>query len=162
MAKKTSKFVCGSCGYEVAKWMGKCPGCHDWNTMVEERTITKPAAGKRSSFAHSKLPTNHAPVALKEVVIQDEARVVTSFNEFNRVLGSGVVPGSLVLIGGDPGIGKSTLLLQVSSQLAENGHVVLYISGEESVRQTKLRADRLGAISENNTPPCNSRKRTNP
>ena len=125
MAKSKTKFICHSCGYESAKWMGKCPGCGAWNTMVEE-TIKKAPANRRAAFS----------------------RVQTKLEEFNRVLGGGVVKGSLVLIGGDPGIGKSTLLLQVSAQLADTAGSVLYISGEESVKQTKLRADRLGINSQ--------------
>ncbi|HEY4551730.1 MAG TPA: DNA repair protein RadA [Bacillaceae bacterium] len=142
MAKKKTKFMCQACGYESAKWMGRCPGCGEWNKMVEEVEIT----GKqpRGAFQHSSttgLRSKAAPITSIET--EQEQRVKTSLKELNRVLGGGVVPGSLVLIGGDPGIGKSTLLLQVSAQLAATNQKVLYISGEESVKQTKLRADRL-------------------
>lgn len=141
MAKVKTKFVCGACGYESPKWMGKCPGCGEWNQMVEETAITgKP---KRTTFAHSDTVMSK-PSRLVDVETAREPRVETDLKELNRVLGGGVVPGSLVLIGGDPGIGKSTLLLQVSSQLSSKGSNVLYISGEESVKQTKMRASRMG------------------
>lgn len=146
MAKKTIKFVCGSCGYESAKWVGKCSGCNEWNTMVEETSITKP--NKRSAFTHSHGGDRQKPVSITKIETKDEPRILTKSNELNRTLGGGIVPGSLILIGGDPGIGKSTLLLQVSSQLANLNHKVLYISGEESVKQTKLRAVRLGVTSD--------------
>lgn len=145
MAKKKSKFICQSCGYESAKWMGKCPGCGEWNQMVEEVEVAVPK-GTRGAFQHSaSVPQKATPI--NSIETQDEPRVDTKLGEMNRVLGGGIVPGSLVLIGGDPGIGKSTLLLQVSAMLANNGHRVLYISGEESIRQTKLRAERLDASS---------------
>lgn len=141
VAKRKTKFVCQACGYESAKWMGKCPGCNSWNTLVEEVEIT---GGKNGH--QTELDTKQAskPERITTIASQKEPRVTTSLKEFNRVLGGGIVPGSLVLIGGDPGIGKSTLLLQISAQLAEKDLQVLYISGEESARQTKLRADRLG------------------
>lgn len=147
MAKKKTKFICQSCGYESAKWMGRCPGCGEWNTMTEEIEIT----GKkqhRGSFLHSEGNERSKAEKLISIESKQEARIKTKSRELNRVLGSGVVPGSLILIGGDPGIGKSTLLLQVSSQLAEQRHKVLYISGEESTKQTKLRADRLNIEAE--------------
>jgi DNA repair protein RadA/Sms len=149
-AKKKTKFMCQSCGYESAKWMGKCPGCGEWNQMVEEVEIVKPA--RRGAFAHSELTSGSgvrqkaAPITTIET--SQEPRISTDLAELNRALGGGIVQGSLVLIGGDPGIGKSTLLLQVSAQLARKRKKVLYISGEESVKQTKLRADRLGAASD--------------
>ncbi|APH06691.1 DNA repair protein RadA [Bacillus weihaiensis] len=145
MAKSKVKFICQSCGYESAKWMGKCPGCGEWNTMTEE--VLKQATPRRAVFAHS-TQTVQKPSPITKIETTQEPRIYTNMKEFNRVLGSGIVKGSLVLIGGDPGIGKSTLLLQVSSQLADNHHDVLYISGEESVKQTKLRADRLGVKSD--------------
>jgi DNA repair protein RadA/Sms len=147
MAKRKTKFICQECGYESPKWMGKCPGCSQWNKMVEEVEVTGTA--RRGAFTHSQgstILTKPTPVTSIETV--NEPRILTKLNEFNRVLGGGVVKGSLVLIGGDPGIGKSTLLLQVSSQLANKGHLVLYISGEESLRQTKLRAERLHIASD--------------
>lgn len=146
MAKSKTKFICHSCGYESAKWMGKCPGCGAWNTMVEE-TIKKAPANRRAAFSHS-VQTVQKPSPITSIETSEEPRVQTKLGEFNRVLGGGVVKGSLVLIGGDPGIGKSTLLLQVSAQLADTAGSVLYISGEESVKQTKLRADRLGINSQ--------------
>ncbi|KTF58971.1 MULTISPECIES: DNA repair protein RadA [Bacillus amyloliquefaciens group] len=146
MAKSKTKFICHSCGYESAKWMGKCPGCGAWNTMVEE-TIKKAPANRRAAFSHS-VQTVQKPSPITSIETSEEPRVQTKLEEFNRVLGGGVVKGSLVLIGGDPGIGKSTLLLQVSAQLADTAGSVLYISGEESVKQTKLRADRLGINSQ--------------
>ncbi|MGM0924520.1 MAG: DNA repair protein RadA [Bacillota bacterium] len=148
MAKTKSKFMCLTCGYESAKWMGKCPGCGAWNTMTEEIVKTG-TANRRVAFAHSAPgQTANKPSSITNIETTQEPRIKTNLQEFNRVLGSGIVRGSLVLIGGDPGIGKSTLLLQVSSQLADNGNDVLYISGEESVKQTKMRADRLGVKSE--------------
>lgn len=150
-AKKKTKFICQSCGYESAKWMGKCPGCGDWNKMVEEVEIVKPA--RRGAFAHSETMAGRGgkqkATPITTIETSQEPRISTDLAELNRALGGGVVQGSLVLIGGDPGIGKSTLLLQVSSQLARKQKKVLYISGEESVKQTKLRADRLGAASDN-------------
>ncbi|MEN1968909.1 DNA repair protein RadA [Lentibacillus sp. N15] len=141
MVKRKTKFVCQECGYESAKWMGKCPGCHSWNTLVEE--IEMSSLNNNRGLGNG-LKQASKPEKITAIASQKEPRVTTSLKEFNRVLGGGIVPGSLVLIGGDPGIGKSTLLLQISAQLAEKELQVLYISGEESIRQTKLRADRLG------------------
>lgn len=139
--------MCQECGYESPKWMGKCPGCGAWNKMVEEVEVV--GTGKRGAFTHSQGVTGSSkPTPITSIETGNEVRFETELKEFNRVLGGGVVQGSLVLIGGDPGIGKSTLLLQVSSQLAKSGQSVLYISGEESLRQTKLRAERLGIASE--------------
>lgn len=144
MAKYKSKYVCQECGYETPKWMGKCPGCNSWNTMVEELD-EKPKAGTAGA-RHSGFSSGSPKMAsITTIVGEDEPRLDTNMSELNRVLGGGVVPGSLVLVGGDPGIGKSTLLLQTSQELASNGHTVLYISGEESAKQIKLRAERLGA-----------------
>lgn len=144
MAKRKTKFMCNSCGYESAKWMGRCPGCSEWNQMVEEVEVV--VKGPRRTFQHSEGVKQKA-IPITAIEIADEPRVDTDLAELNRVLGGGIVPGSLVLIGGDPGIGKSTLLLQVSALLANKGQRVLYMSGEESVRQTKLRAERLGVTS---------------
>ncbi|UFT99469.1 DNA repair protein RadA [Radiobacillus kanasensis] len=146
MAKKKTRFVCQECGYESPKWMGKCPGCQSWNSLVEE--VIASSSGKRHTLV-SPPSDSKKPERLTAIASEDTPRIKTNMPEFNRVLGGGVVPGSLVLIGGDPGIGKSTLLLQVSSQLADSSLKVLYISGEESARQTKLRADRLGVTSDN-------------
>ncbi|MBA2879494.1 DNA repair protein RadA [Anoxybacillus ayderensis] len=145
MVKRKTKFVCQHCGYETAKWMGKCPGCHSWNAMVEETEIVKPH--NRALFVHTE-GVAAKPVSITTVETTQEPRIDTKFTEFNRVLGGGIVRGSLVLIGGDPGIGKSTLLLQICAQLANDAHPVLYISGEESVKQTKLRAERLHVTAE--------------
>ncbi|SHJ00097.1 DNA repair protein RadA/Sms [Dethiosulfatibacter aminovorans DSM 17477] len=136
MAKKKTKFICQECGYESAKWMGKCPACETWNTFVEE-TITKSRNDKTVGISGGK------PVALKEIEITGENRYDSGIEEFNRVLGGGVVRGSLVLVGGDPGIGKSTLLMQTAGVVSSSGRKVLYVSGEESPSQLKLRAERL-------------------
>lgn len=144
MAKQKTKFCCQECGYESLKWLGKCPGCQAWNTFVEEvETVTK-TQGMSSSILKSK----EKPVSIINIKSSEEQRIVTRNKELNRVLGGGLVPGSLLLVGGDPGIGKSTLLLQTSHDLTLSDQKVLYVSGEESVRQTKLRADRLNAASE--------------
>ncbi|MBQ0145813.1 MAG: AAA family ATPase, partial [Lachnospiraceae bacterium] len=143
MAKqKTTTFFCSECGFESAKWMGQCPACHAWNTMVEEPAAPK-SAGKS---LQSRSVSASKPAYLKDVVIDDGDRYDSGMNEFNRVLGGGIVAGSLVLVGGDPGIGKSTILLQVCRNLANAGRRVLYISGEESLKQIKLRANRIGEI----------------
>ncbi|MGB6777478.1 MAG: DNA repair protein RadA [Planococcus citreus] len=146
MAKKKIKFICQSCGYESAKWMGKCPGCAAWNTMTEETEVAAPK-GTRGAFQHSAPQIAQKATPINSIKTKEEPRTKTEMEELNRVLGGGIVSGSLVLIGGDPGIGKSTLLLQVSALLAKAGKKVLYISGEESIRQTKMRAERLDAVS---------------
>lgn len=140
--KTSTVFFCQSCGYESPKWMGQCPGCREWNTFVEE-TVEKKSAAK----AHERRAAG-GPVCLSSIETKDEERVTTRMQELDRVLGGGIVPGSLVLVGGDPGIGKSTLLLQVCQKLADDGHEVLYISGEESLKQIKLRAERIGQFSD--------------
>lgn len=142
MAKTKTVFVCQECGYESPKWMGRCPGCQNWNTLVEETVRPVESAGRVHQRRDSK------PSLLTDVELEEETRILTGMKEFNRVMGGGVVPASLTLVGGDPGIGKSTLLLQASDQLARNGRKVLYISGEESLRQTKMRARRLGITSD--------------
>ncbi len=131
-------FYCQSCGYESAKWMGQCPGCHEWNTFVEE-----PKAVSAKGGSKRRMGTNE-PVPVKSVSTKDDPRVSTGIGEFDRVLGGGIVKGSLILVGGDPGIGKSTLLLQMCANLSRGGHKVLYISGEESLQQIKMRAVRIG------------------
>ncbi|HEK9986883.1 TPA: DNA repair protein RadA [Streptococcus equi subsp. zooepidemicus] len=138
MAKKKARFICGECGYQSPKYLGRCPNCSAWSSFVEE-TEVKDVKNARISLTGEK----SKPIKLKHVNGVRYQRIQTEMNEFNRVLGGGVVPGSLVLIGGDPGIGKSTLLLQVSIQLADKG-TVLYVSGEESAEQIKMRSDRLG------------------
>jgi DNA repair protein RadA/Sms len=135
--KTKTFFVCQDCGAQSPRWVGKCPACQSWNSYVEEN-IASPAPEGRSRGV-----LTEAPVLLKEVKGGEEPRWLTGIPEFDRVLGGGVVPGSVTLIGGDPGIGKSTLTLQVVCHLGQSGYHVLYVSGEESVKQTKMRADRL-------------------
>lgn len=138
MAKLKSLYVCSECGYESAKWYGKCPGCGEWNTMSEEIPVSA------SSKGNKKLSASVQPVLrLNEIAGDVEKRISTGINEFDRVLGGGIVQGSLVLIGGDPGIGKSTILLQICEHLGKTCDV-LYVSGEESANQINLRANRLG------------------
>ncbi len=143
MAKAKTIFFCKECGYESAKWMGQCPGCKEWNTFVEE-PAAKTGGGRTAGRRISK--TAAKPAYLAEISIEDHDRMPTGFQELDRVLGSGIVAGSLVLVGGDPGIGKSTLLLQVCRNLALSGKKVLYISGEESLKQIKIRANRIGEM----------------
>lgn len=144
--KITTGFFCQNCGYESAKWMGQCPGCKEWNTFVEETKVTG-GASKRGS-EHSLSGDRAKPAALSEISIGQEERILTGIGELDRVLGGGIVPGSLTLVGGDPGIGKSTLLLQVCQKLSALQKKILYISGEESLRQIKLRALRIGEFSD--------------
>ncbi|MBF0479610.1 MAG: DNA repair protein RadA [Candidatus Omnitrophica bacterium] len=136
MAKDKSMFVCQECGSQSPRWVGKCPGCDAWNTLVEEKT-------RHVEKKHAHLISDSKPVVLSQVSTKDEERYVTGIKEFDNVMGSGIVRGSVTLIGGDPGIGKSTLALQVSCALSQKGNRVLYVSGEESIRQTSLRAERL-------------------
>ena len=140
-------FFCKECGYESAKWMGKCPGCNSWNSFVEEK-LTKKNSSKTASGHNATFSNNSTVKKLKDIVVTKEIRLDTGYEELNRVFGGGIVEGSLNLIGGEPGIGKSTLIMQVCSKLSELGQV-LYISGEESETQVKLRADRLGVNSDN-------------
>ena len=133
-------FFCKECGFESPKWLGQCPGCKEWDSFVEE-PVVKTAAGRSVTVTEHREPSK-----LSEIVTNDEVRTLTGIGELDRVLGGGIVTGSLVLVGGDPGIGKSTLLLQMCKQLAEAGKDVLYVSGEESVKQIKMRADRLGTF----------------
>lgn len=146
LAKIKTHFVCQSCGYNSPRYLGRCPNCNEWNTLVEEKEIslksTKTESLRRVGSSDSK------PQLLGDITFENEARFKTELNELNRVLGGGVVPGSLVLIGGDPGIGKSTLLLQVSGQLSKKGKI-LYVSGEESASQIKMRASRLNVNGDN-------------
>lgn len=137
MAKAKQLFFCQECGFESAKWMGQCPGCKAWNTFVEEKVVT-------GAKKHTARAVTSAPASILEVTTGEETRIGTGMKELDRVLGGGIVKGSLILIGGDPGIGKSTLLLQVCRNLTSNGHKVLYVSGEESLQQIKMRAERLG------------------
>ncbi len=140
MAKPRRVFQCSQCRHEESKWSGRCPGCGEWNTM-EEAVIAAPVAAARAGLSSAA-----APVRVTEVSGRrgGEVRVSTGIGELDRVLGGGLVQGSLVLVGGDPGVGKSTLLLQALDGFARKGLPVLYVSGEESVEQVKLRADRLG------------------
>jgi len=141
LAKSKSSFFCQSCGYESAKWLGKCPSCNSWNTFIEE-IITKDETVKNEWRQESVRPKNTKPKTLEQIESNPEYRIDAKDNELNRVLGGGIVPGSLILIGGEPGIGKSTLLLQVGLQL--KNLKVLYVSGEESDQQIKMRAERIG------------------
>lgn len=138
--KQKTTFFCKECGFESPKWLGQCPGCKEWDSFVEE-PVVKTAAGRSVTVTEHREPSK-----LSEIVTNDEVRTLTGIGELDRVLGGGIVTGSLVLVGGDPGIGKSTLLLQMCKQLAETGKDVLYVSGEESVKQIKMRADRLGTF----------------
>ncbi|MBQ8379990.1 MAG: DNA repair protein RadA [Clostridia bacterium] len=140
-------FFCKECGYESAKWLGKCPGCNSWNSFVEEK-VNKKSSSKTSTGYSATFSGNSTVKKLKDIIVTKEIRLNTGYEELNRVFGGGIVEGSLNLIGGEPGIGKSTLIMQVCSKLAEIGPV-LYISGEESETQVKLRADRLNVTSEN-------------
>ena len=141
--KRSTAYFCTECGYESPKWAGQCPACKAWNTLVEEPTGAKEKSRAKMQAGRSGVPV---PVHLSEIDAARELRIDTGFSELNRVLGGGTVEGSLVLIGGDPGIGKSTILLQVCKNFAGLGKRVLYISGEESLRQIKLRAERLNAL----------------
>jgi len=150
MAKKDTTFFCQNCGFESGKWHGQCPGCREWNSFVEEKIVKNKSAASKSGSASNTGAVK--PTVLKEVSVGNEERVKTGIEELDRVLGGGLVPGSLILVGGDPGIGKSTLLLQVcqrlTSEVKGEAHDVLYISGEESLRQIKIRADRVGQFTE--------------
>ncbi len=144
MVKAKSVFGCQNCGYQSPKWLGKCPDCGSWNTFVEE--TASPAAGQKA-FSIATPGQDYPPQSILSIETSEEGRMKTELGEFDRVLGGGLVFGSVVLIGGDPGIGKSTLLLQALDRLARKKISVLYVSGEESLRQTKMRADRIGVVS---------------
>ncbi|MBO5032448.1 MAG: DNA repair protein RadA [Lachnospiraceae bacterium] len=149
MAKgKNTIFFCQSCGYESSKWMGQCPGCREWNTFVEEQVVTGQGKNTGKGKSASGLSERSKPAVLSEVSLKEEDRITTRIKELDRVLGGGIVAGSLTLVGGDPGIGKSTLLLQVCRNLALDGREVLYVSGEESLKQIKIRANRIGEFNE--------------
>jgi DNA repair protein RadA/Sms len=139
MAKSKTAFFCKECGYEASKWMGQCPGCKQWDTFVEEPVVKKKTV-MNAGFKYSE------PELLSKVETSEDQRMLTGIEEFDRVLGGGIVNGSLVLVGGDPGIGKSTLLLQMCRELSAKQIKLLYISGEESLKQIKMRADRLGTF----------------
>ena len=138
-------FSCQTCGYQTPKWMGKCPDCGTWDSFMEERL----AAGSNPRAARTITERQTAPVPIDSINLETELRLHTDIREFDRVLGGGLVPGTLVLIGGDPGIGKSTLMLQALFGLAHQGLKVLYVSGEESIRQIRLRSKRLNTVSPN-------------
>ena len=140
MAKNKTIYTCQHCGFQSAKWLGKCPDCSSWNSFVEEDYAAPSGKTKERAALYKE-----EPVLLKDVQAQESNRIKTDIAELDQVLGGGIVRGSVVLVGGDPGIGKSTISLQISNQLSKKGHTVLYISGEESVAQTKLRAGRLGS-----------------
>lgn len=143
MAKTKTVYICSECGYQSPKWYGKCPGCGEWNTLNEEITSTN-----KNSISKSQLSSVNEVLALNDIVGDVEKRISTGVNEFDRVLGGGIVIGSLVLISGDPGIGKSTILLQICQHLGNNSKI-LYVSGEESANQIKMRANRLGVTTNN-------------
>src|SRR6201988_2669560 len=145
MKKAETIFACQNCGHQSSKWLGKCPECGEWNSLVEERSRSAKKGGGRNGFK----PRDVVAVAYGEVESQDDGRVSSGVTEFDRVLGGARVPGTLVLIGGDPGIGKSTLLLQVADRISAAGAKVLYVSGEESERQIKLRGERLKVEAKN-------------
>lgn len=144
MAKEKTAYVCSACGYDTPKWVGRCPSCGEWNTLTEVRLgpAPSPAAGRAVQAVAGLVRSMPAPVALRDVPAEAEPRCLTGDGELDRVLGGGIVPGSLILLGGEPGIGKSTLLLQTVLRLDDR--CVLYVSGEESERQIRLRAERLG------------------
>jgi DNA repair protein RadA/Sms len=148
MSKIKTAFFCQNCGYESTKWVGRCPSCGQWNTFVEELVQKEKATGKTDWNAfNNEGSTGKKTMQLADVVAQEHPRIVTADTELNRVLGGGIVPGSIVLIAGEPGIGKSTLFLQIGLQL--KNITTLYISGEESEQQIKMRADRLKAANKN-------------
>lgn len=142
MAKSKTVFFCKECGFESGKWLGQCPSCKQWDTFVEEPVIKK---SKSATGGNVRLQPSE-PTKLSNVTTSEDERILTGIEEFDRVLGGGMVRGSLVLVGGDPGIGKSTLLLQTCKKLVDKQHNILYISGEESLKQIKMRAERLGAF----------------
>lgn len=141
MARSKTVYFCSACGHESSKWMGQCPACKQWNTFVEEKVAPTSRKGGAKPGR-----TSASPMNISEVTVQEEKRISTGIHELDRVLGGGIVKGSLSLVGGDPGIGKSTLLLQVCRNMANAGKKVLYVSGEESMHQIKLRAERIGTF----------------
>lgn len=143
MAKEKVVYYCQSCGAEYSKWMGQCPSCKEWNTLVEEVV-----SAKKGSKSITRQEINAKVTKLKDIEIAKEERISTMIAELDRVLGGGIVPGSMILVGGDPGIGKSTLLLQVCKNLADSNRNILYVSGEESLQQIKIRAERIGEFTD--------------
>jgi len=144
MAKPRIVYACQSCGYQSPKWLGRCPDCNQWNSLVEERQ--ERAAHPRGELS---LGSKEDPSPIHAIDTDEEGRVLSGIGEFDRVLGGGLVAGSVILIGGDPGIGKSTLLLQAFAAISQTGLTCLYVSGEESQRQIKMRAERLGIAAPN-------------
>ena len=142
MAKAKTVFFCQNCGFESSKWMGQCPGCRQWNTFAEEPKTVSRRSGTSAGSGHQAAQAQ----TLLEIEMSSAPRTTTGIGELDRVLGGGIVQGSLVLVGGDPGIGKSTLLLQVCRNLSGSGKKVLYISGEESLQQIRMRAERMGTF----------------
>lgn len=143
MPKPEIIFLCQNCGFESSKWLGRCPACGEWNTFVEEKVIEE----KKPKLSGLKVAASQKPTPITEVKFNAEERTSTSIDELDRVLGGGIVSGSVVLVAGEPGIGKSTLMLQIAEALSKNSVSVLYVSGEESSKQIRLRAERLGALS---------------
>ena len=145
VVKQKTKWECSDCGYQAIKWNGQCPQCKEWNTLKETVVVSE----KTFRFEAQASLTCNTPISIKNAATKETARILTEIQEFDRLLGGGIVPGSLSLVGGDPGIGKSTLMLQVANALAKQGLVVLYVCGEESVEQTSMRAKRLGVDQDN-------------
>jgi len=145
MSKKSSLFACQQCGYQTPKWLGKCPECQQWNTLVEERIE------RDKTLASSFYTLNSKPLPLTQIESDSNPRIVTGIHELDRLLGGGLVAGSTTLLGGDPGIGKSTLVLQIQNQLTKQGKKTFYLTGEESLAQIRLRAERLGIQNQNIT-----------
>ncbi|MGI6106942.1 MAG: DNA repair protein RadA [Lachnospiraceae bacterium] len=145
MAKQKITYFCSECGYESAKWMGQCPSCGNWNTFVEQPAVSAGSFASRSAGSGTR---GKRPSRIREISADEEPRFSSGFAEMDRALGGGIVQGSLILLGGDPGIGKSTLLMQVCRSVSAAGRKVLYVSGEESLRQMRMRADRLGDFSD--------------
>ena len=143
--KKKTVYVCQECGYDAPKWLGRCPGCGAWNTMVEE--VIQPEKNNGSGFSLG-LAEAQKPKPIAEVQVEDLPRFLTGSSELDRVLGGGIIPGSMVLIVGDPGVGKSSLTLRICAEVARKGRKVLYVTGEESTRQVRMRADRLQALAD--------------
>src|SRR6266849_1079927 len=150
MPKSTVTFMCSECGGESLRWAGQCPHCHAWNTL-QEFQVRKAPSGRGQAASSARIPAavagGNRPVPLSEIEPEAAPRRPLAWGELNRVLGGGIVPGSLVLVGGEPGVGKSTLLMHAAQQIAANGGKVLYASGEESPQQVRMRAARLGPLS---------------
>ncbi len=144
--KVKTKYICQECGFESPKWYGKCPGCQQWSTMVEEFVTDSGKAGNARRTTVLGQVVSKRPTSIVDIEYVQETRITTGIKEFDRVLGGGIVVGSLILLGGDPGIGKSTIIMQTAFQLAQRGKKVMYVSGEESLSQLKMRAERLDAL----------------